>query len=84
MKFRDFMPPEVVMGQPKVVITGNSEALIEGHRGLFSYETGCIRVRSALGIIQVTGDGMTIDHFGREDLLIRGRVDQVSIRGEGE
>ena len=75
------MPPEIRENVPRVVITGNSEVLVEQHTGLFSYETGCIRIRTAAGLLKVTGEKLVIAHFGAQDLLIRGRVDGVSMDG---
>ena len=82
MDIRRLFPAEVVKGQPRVVITGREELLLEGHGGLFSYETARIRVRTKAGLLTVTGEKLTIDYFGAEDLLIRGRVDGVVYGGE--
>ena len=76
-------PPAVRAGRPRVVIFGREEVLVEGHGGLFSYETACIRIRAGEGMLTVTGEGLVIAFFGAEDLLIRGRVDGVSMGGEG-
>ena len=83
MRVNGLFPPEVTRGQPRVVITGREDVLLEGHRGLFSYETGRIRVRTREGLLTVTGENMTIDYFGAEDLLIRGRVTNVEYSGDG-
>ncbi len=66
----------------RLVLTGRGELLIEGHAGLFSYETKCVRVRTEKGLCEVTGENLTIDFFGAEDLLIRGRIDGVRLDGE--
>jgi len=83
MRFREIAPPEVASGAPRLICTGRQEAVIEGHRGLFSYETACIRVRTGQGIWTVSGSDLTIDYFGAEDMRIRGRVDEVKMDGEG-
>ena len=31
----------------------------------------------------IAGEKLTIDYFGAEDMLIRGRVDDIQISGEG-
>ena len=83
MHKRDWLPPEIAQGQTPVVITGRDEVLLEGHGGLFSYETKNIRVRTQAGILQVTGENLTIDYFGVQDMLIRGQVDGVQYSGAG-
>lgn len=82
MGMMDLAPPEVRGGMPRLVLTGREEVLIEGHRGLLSYETDCVRVRSGMGLVTVAGTGLTIGFFGTEDLLIRGRVQNISVSEE--
>ena len=83
MDIRDLAPPEVRGSAPRLTLTGREEVLIEGHRGLISYETENIRVRSGMGLISVSGKHLTIVYFGTQDLLILGRVQDVSISEEG-
>lgn len=82
MEWKSILPPEA-RDLPRLILTGREEALIEGHCGLFSYETTCIRVRTEQGIWTVTGEKLLIVYFGAHDLKIRGRVDGVTIHGEG-
>ena len=83
MKWENVMPRAVRGEAPRVVLTGREEVLVEGHSGLFSYETGCVRIRVKDGLLAVTGEQLIIAFFGAEDLLIRGRVDGVTMAGEG-
>ena len=83
MRFLEVAPPEVLSGAPRLICTGREETVIEGHTGLFSYETACIRVRTQMGVWTVSGENLVIDYFGAQDLLIRGRVDSVRMDGEG-
>ena len=82
MRWEEFTPPEARGAETRAVMTGQKEVLIEGHRGLFSYETDRIRVRSKNGIWTVSGQGLIIDYFGAQDLLIKGCVDSIAIDGE--
>ena len=82
MHLRDVIPQPLPRSGPRIVMTGREELLLEGHEGLFSYETGRIRIRTKAGLLCVTGKDLTIDYFGVQDLLIRGRVDGASFPGE--
>ena len=82
MRLRDVAPAEVLRDTPRIVMTGREEVLVEQHGGLFSYESRCIRLRTRMGLLTVTGEGLYIDHFGPEDLLIRGKVHTVALEGE--
>ena len=80
MKNFSFAPPEAQMNRGRIVIYGWEEVLIEQHAGLFSYETGCIRVRTRDGILSVSGEGLVIAYFGTQDLLIRGKVKGIALQ----
>ena len=82
MRINEIVPLERMEGESRALWTGRREVIIEGHRGLFSYETRCVRVRCRMGLWTVTGEGLFIDHFGPEDLLIRGAVRAVALEGE--
>ncbi len=82
MRLNEIAPLERTEGESRALWTGRREVIIEGHRGLFSYETRCIRVRCREGLWTVTGEGLYIGHFGPEDLLIRGGVRAVTLEGE--
>ena len=82
MLLNEIAPQEMAERESRALWTGRREVIIEGHRGLFSYETRCIRVRCRQGLWTVTGEGLFIDHFGPEDLMIRGSVHAVALEGE--
>lgn len=78
----DLLPREAMGKLPRIVLTGNSELLIEQHKGLYSYDTALIRVRSARGLITVSGLHMTILYFGPDDLLISGTISGVTLESD--
>lgn len=79
MNLFSFAPPEARNDTPRVVLSGQEEALIEQHRGLFSYESRCVRVRVKEGVLAVTGENLLISHFGAQDLVIRGKIAGVTL-----
>ena len=76
------LPPETVGKTPRIVLTGDCEPLIEQHRGLYSYDTHLIRVRTNRGLVSVTGEKMTIVYFGARDLLISGRITGICLESD--
>ncbi len=81
MRLSDLAPEEVAGDVPRVILTGRDKVLVERHSGLFSYETSCIRLRTRMGLLTVTGEKLTISHFGAQDVLIQGRVDGLQVDG---
>lgn len=86
MKMQAFQIPNgaIRTDQPRIVLSGREELIIQRHTGLFSYETKCIRIRTKGGLVTVTGENLVIEYFGLEDLLIRGRVDTIGVDGQME
>ena len=82
MHWNSLVPPEARSEAPRVVISGREQVLIEQHRGLFSYETNHIRVRTQAGLMTVAGAGLVISHFGPQDLLIQGEIASVALEKE--
>ena len=82
MRLRDVAPAEVLRDTPRIVMTGREEVLVEQHGGLFSYESRCVRLRTKMGLLTVTGEGLVITHFGAQDVLIRGQVDGLRVDGD--
>ena len=82
MRLSDLAPEEGAGDMPRIILTGREKVLVERHGGLFSYESSCIRLRTGIGLLTVTGEKLIISHFGAEDVLIRGRVDGLKVDGE--
>ena len=77
-----FPSPEGGITEPRIVLSGSREMMIEKHQGLFSYETHSIRVRLAGGILTVKGKGLTIAYFGVQDMQIRGKIECIQMDGD--
>ncbi|MBQ6691709.1 MAG: YabP/YqfC family sporulation protein, partial [Clostridia bacterium] len=69
---------------PRVTVTAGRRVLLEGHKGLFSYDTRCIRIRCGAGLVTVRGEELVIGHFGPEDMMIEGKVKAVEWEGRDE
>lgn len=76
------LPQSAAFSLPRVVLHGDQEVLVENHRGLYSYDDTRIRIRTSRGVLSISGEKMTIAHFGAEDLLIRGKVRAVTLEAQ--
>lgn len=75
------LSPEPVPGLPLVEISGQRRVLIENHRGVSGYGPEQIRIRVKFGEISVRGCGLELARMSREQLVITGRIDFVSLIG---
>lgn len=70
---------ETVPGQSVVEIAGTNRLLIENHGGILGYDHCSITVKVRFGCVQVCGCNLQIRRMSREQLIICGRIDSVSL-----
>lgn len=70
---------EPLPGVPLVEITGERRVLIEHHRGVSRYGSGEISVRVRYGEVLIRGCGLELAKMTREQLVVSGRIDCVSL-----
>ena len=67
-------PPEAVSDVSRIILTGEDRLLIERHKGLFSYDSQCIRLRIGRKILSILGEQLVIHRFGTDEICIRGTI----------
>ena len=70
---------EPIPGQPLIEIAGDGRVLIENHSGVNEYSPERIRVNVKYGCVAVCGCGLKLARMTREQLVISGRIDCVSL-----
>jgi len=89
MKGRDFLwerldlPGEAIPGQPLVEIAGDSRVLIEHHGGIREYSRERIGVKVKYGLVQVCGSCLELRCMTREQLVICGKIDGITLLRRG-
>lgn len=78
------LPGETLPGQPIVEIAGERRVLIENHLGVIQYSREQICVKVKFGNIRVCGCGLELAQMTRYQLVISGRIDQVSLARRGK
>ena len=79
------LPGESVPGQSLVEILGDRRVLLENHCGVtkYSQESICVKVR--YGQIQISGCGLCLMKMTKQQIIICGRIEAVSLfRGDGK
>ena len=80
MADRAELETEPMPAQPIVEIAGDHRVLVENHRGIIAYSTEKILVNVAFGAVCICGCGLRLIRMTREQLVIRGRIDAVSLK----
>lgn len=73
------LPGESVPGQSILELMGDHRVLIEHHRGVQEYSREKIGVKVRFGSVTVCGCNLELVHMTKEQLVIRGRIDTVTL-----
>ncbi len=74
---------EPLPGQCVVEIAGEHRVLVENHFGVVEYSRGRICVKVRFGTVCVCGCGLEVMRLTKEQLVISGRIDAVSLHRRG-
>ena len=71
------LPKEVYSNEPKIVITGFDELIIENFKGILEYEEFFIRINTHIGIININGYNLNLENMTNEDLKVKGKIESI-------
>lgn len=71
---------EPMPAQSIIEIAGEQRMLVENHRGVSAYSSERILINVEFGVVCVCGCGLRLFRMTREQLVIRGRIDTVSLQ----
>lgn len=70
---------EPLPGQSLVELSGDCRVLIENHSGVVEYSRERIGIGVRFGQVTICGSGLELCRMTREQLIIRGRIDGISL-----
>ena len=76
------LPTEAPLRMPLIELAGYRRILIENHKGVVQYSETCIQIKVCYGRICVQGNGLSLTHMTRSQLVITGCVDSIGISRE--
>lgn len=65
--------------QPIIEVAGDRRVLVENHSGVRAYNSEKILINVRFGMVCVCGCGLELIRMTKEQLVIRGRIDSVSL-----
>ena len=77
------LPMEPMPGQPIVELAADSRVLIENHHGVKAYSREQIIVKVKFGCVCICGCGLEVMRMTREQMVIRGRIDGITLQRRG-
>lgn len=74
---RGALPEKYAPGAPDIRVEGLRDVYVEGHRGLKSYSSERILIRTAGQTLSVDGAGLSVSGVTMEEIHIRGSIRRV-------
>lgn len=74
---------EPLPGQPIIELAGDHRVLVENHFGVKAYSREKIVVKVKFGLVHVCGCGLEMMRMTKDQLVIRGRIDGITLQRRG-
>ena len=80
-RFEDMLeiPKEITSNELKVTIVGFKQMLIENYKGILEYEDILIRIKTSMGILNITGFGLNLNQMTGDDILVTGKIESIEL-----
>lgn len=72
------IPKDTVLGAAIVKVTGQSEVYIENYKGIVSYTSKEIIIKTKTCMLEITGINLFVDYYTNEDMKISGEISQIN------
>ena len=69
------LPKEVYSNEPKIIITGFDEMIIENFKGILEYEEFIVRINTYIGIININGYNLNLENMTNDDIKVTGKIE---------
>lgn len=78
------MPKETYTNEPKIIITGFNELIIENYKGILEYEEYYIKLSTFIGCININGFNLKLDKMTEDSLKVIGKIESLDIERQIE
>lgn len=76
------LPQDVMMDLPRITMIGQIHIYIENHRGLLTFSDREVRLLLKQGQLLIKGQSFVIKTILPEEILLEGKIDEVSYLNE--
>ncbi len=75
------LPPDIILGLPRITLIGRIQLYIENHSGITLYERDRIRIRVKDGEIIIGGEDLQLRTVYNDDIYIEGVINSIALEG---
>ena len=73
------IPKEVYSNEPKLIVTGFNEMIIENYKGILEYEDYYIKINTHIGSININGYNLKLEKMTEDNIKIIGKIESFDI-----
>lgn len=73
------LPADALVGLPRLELVGDRELWVENHKGILSYGPQEIHISGGVFLIRVSGEELELRAMTGVELLITGRIGQITL-----
>ena len=78
------LPRETYTNEPKLVITGFNEMVIENYKGILEYEDYYVKLNTYIGSININGFNLKLEQMTEDNIRIIGKIESIDIERQVE
>ena len=71
------IPKEIYSDDPKIVVTGFDELIIENFKGILEYEEFFVTINTYIGVININGYNLNLENLTNDDLKVKGKIESI-------
>jgi sporulation protein YqfC len=71
------IPKEISSNEPKIIINGFNEILIENYKGILEYQDFFVRLSTYIGIININGFELRLNEMTTDDIQVTGQIEGI-------
>ena len=71
------IPKEISSNEPKIIINGFNELVIENYKGILEYQDFFVRISTYLGIININGFELSLREMTTDDIQVTGKIESM-------
>lgn len=71
------IPKEISSEEPKLILTGFNELIIENYKSILEYQDFFIRISTHVGIININGFELKLNEMTTDDIKVTGQIEGV-------
>lgn len=71
------VPKEIATNEPKLTISGFKQMLIENYKAILEYQDIYIRIKTYIGIINISGFNLKLGEMTSDDIMVSGDIETI-------